>query len=117
MLPAGMRVMSAWGFDYVTGGAWHKRTVNGKTAFGTGYVLRSACEPFLIGRRGRKRPTSRSERNLIEGLAREHSRKPEEAYRLAERLLPDARRVELFSRTVRPGWDHWGDQSGTWRVD
>jgi N6-adenosine-specific RNA methylase IME4 len=103
--------LKAWGFRYVTGGAWHKKTVHGKTAFGTGYRLRSACEPFLIGTIGRP-ATTRSERNLIEGLAREHSRKPEEAYRFCERWYPGARRVELFSRTSRPGWDTWGNEAG-----
>ena len=33
-------VIKAWGFRYVSGGVWHKRTVNGKTGFGTGYRVR-----------------------------------------------------------------------------
>jgi N6-adenosine-specific RNA methylase IME4 len=104
-------VMHAWGFRYVTGGAWHKKTRHGKTAFGPGYRARSSCEPFLLGIRGRP-VNSRSERNLIEGLARAHSQKPEEAYAWCERYLPGARRAELFSRTARPGWDTWGDEAG-----
>lgn len=103
--------LKAWGFRYVTGGAWHKKTRHGKTAFGTGYRLRSACEPFLVGIIGRPE-TTRRERNLIEGLAREHSRKPEEAYTFCERWYPGARRAELFSRTSRPGWDTWGFEAG-----
>lgn len=44
---------------------------------------------------------------------REHSRKPEEAYTWCEQYLPGAlRRVELFSRTSRPGWDTWGLEAG-----
>lgn len=104
-------VMRRWGFRYATGGAWAKRTKRGKTAFGTGYRLRSACEPFLIGVCGEPR-TARDVRNLIEGEAREHSRKPEAAYRAAEALLPGARRLELFSRASRPGWETWGDEAG-----
>lgn len=103
-------VMAAWRFRYVTGGAWHKRTRRGKTAFGPGYRVRSACEPFFLGVIGNP-ATSRRERNLIEGLAREHSRKPEEAYAWCERYLPGVRRLELFSRTPRPGWDCWGDEA------
>lgn len=103
--------MKAWGFRYVTGGAWHKRTVNGRTAFGTGYRVRSACEPFLLGVIGKPK-NSRAERNLIEGLAREHSRKPEEAFAWCERYLPAAQRAELFSRCTRPGWDTWGYEAG-----
>lgn len=105
------RCLHRWGFRFVTGGAWHKKTVHGKTAFGTGYRLRSSCEPFLLGIVGNP-ATSRSERNLIEGLRREHSRKPEEFYAFCERYMPGARRVELFSRTSRPGWDTWGYEAG-----
>ena len=104
-------VVKAWGFRYVTGGAWHKRTKHGKTAFGTGYRARSSCEPFLLCVMGEP-DTSRAERNLIEGEAREHSRKPENAYAWCERYLPGARRLELFSRTSREGWDTWGYEAG-----
>lgn len=104
-------VIKAWGFRYVTGGAWHKKTVHGRTAFGTGYRARSACEPFLLAVSGNP-DTSRAERNLIEGLAREHSRKPEAAYAWCERYLPGARRLDLFSRETRPGWTAWGHEAG-----
>jgi N6-adenosine-specific RNA methylase IME4 len=116
MLPMQVRVLERWGFSYCTMGAWHKRTINGRTAFGTGYRLRSACEPFLIGTRGRPVST-RGVRNLIEGTVREHSRKPENAYAAAEEMMPAARRVELFSRTSRPRWDTWGDEAGTWQAE
>lgn len=79
MLPEALSVMEAWGFTYKTGGHWVKRTRHGKLAFGTGYVLRCAGEPFLIGTIGRPRAT-RSVRSVIEGQLREHSRKPEEAF-------------------------------------
>lgn len=109
------RVLKAWGARYVTGGAWLKRTPNGKVRFGPGYRFRSATEPFLIGIIG-KPFTTRNERNFIDGLAREHSRKPEEAYALCERWCPGVRRAELFSRTRRPGWDTWGHEDGKWTV-
>ena len=110
MLPDALEVMEAWGFSYVTGGAWHKRTKRGKSAFGTGYVLRSAAEPFLIGRIGRPDYGSKSERNVIFANAREHSRKPDRAYALLERLCLRTFKLDLFSCQQRPGWDAWGDQ-------
>jgi len=110
MLPQALETMVAWGFIFKSGGVWHKRTSNGKTAFGTGYRVRSACEPFLLGFVGSPR-NSRAERNLIEGAVREHSRKPESAYAWAERYLPDVRRCELFARQKRAGWESWGDQN------
>jgi N6-adenosine-specific RNA methylase IME4 len=111
MLPHAIAVMAAWGFEFKTAGTWLKTTVHGKIAFGTGYVLRSSNEPFLIGTRGKPK-TSKSVRSGFTGLAREHSRKPEEAYRAAELLMPSARRLELYSRTNRPGWDHFGNEAG-----
>lgn len=107
MLPHAIETLDAWGFNFKTAGHWVKRTKNGHLAFGTGYVVRSAGEPFLIGTIG-KPTTSRSCRSVIEGLAREHSRKPEEGFEWAQRLMPQARRVELFSRQARAGWDSWG---------
>lgn len=109
MLPEGLSTLASWGFEFVTAGHWHKRTVHGKTAFGTGYVLRCAGEPFLIGRRGKPK-TERNVRSIVEGPIREHSRKPDEGYQAAERLLPKARRADLFSRERREGWDSWGDE-------
>jgi N6-adenosine-specific RNA methylase IME4 len=111
MLNQALAVMDAWGFRYVTGGAWAKRTVNDKAAFGTGYVLRSSCEPFLIGKRGQPK-TSKSVRNIVTAQALGHSRKPDAAYASAERLVPGARRADLFSRQTRPGWESWGDETG-----
>jgi N6-adenosine-specific RNA methylase IME4 len=111
MLPQAIDVLTAWGFEFKTAGTWIKTTVHGKVAFGTGYILRSSNEPFLIGTRG-KPVTSRSVRSGFMGLAREHSRKPEEAYVNAEKLMPKARRLELFSRTNRLGWDYFGDEVG-----
>jgi N6-adenosine-specific RNA methylase IME4 len=108
MLPQALEVMNGWGFTFKTAGHWVKRNPNsGKLAFGTGYVLRCAGEPFLIGTRGKPK-TSRSVRSVIEGPRREHSRKPDEAFLAAEQLVPGARRLELFSRQTRPGWDNWG---------
>ncbi|WP_457663675.1 MT-A70 family methyltransferase [Sinorhizobium medicae] len=111
MLPQAIEVMKAQGFEYKTAGTWLKTTVHGKVAFGTGYILRSSSEPFLIGTRGKPK-TSKSVRSGFTGLAREHSRKPEEAYKAAEKLMPGARRLELYSRTDRPGWDSFGDEAG-----
>lgn len=117
-----LEVMDAWGFEYVTGGSWTKRTPKGKVCFGTGYVLRSATEPFLVGKIGSPRPASRSERNLIlapedipnaiEAVRREHSRKPPQMREMIERLVPSAFCCELFAREEWPGHDVWGNEVG-----
>lgn len=110
MLPQALAVIEAWGFEYKTAGHWVKTTVNGKLNFGTGYILRGAGEPFLIGTRGAPKTTS-STRSVIMGQIREHSRKPEEAFAEAEKLMPEARRIEVFSRQRRAGWSNWGHES------
>ncbi len=108
-----------WGFDIKTGGAWAKRTPSGKLRWGPGYILRSVCEPFLICTAGTGSDHgfgNGKTTNLIEtiedavldGVAREHSRKPEEAYQLVEALTPNAYRADVFSRQQRPGWDSFG---------
>lgn len=108
MLPQALEVMTAWGFRYVAGGAWAKQSQTGdKWAFGPGYRLRIACEPFLLGVIGRPPILSRSERNLIVAPTREHSRKPEEQYRKIE-AMGEPPYAELFARSRRPGWDSWG---------
>lgn len=111
MLPRQIEIGTRWGFTYVTSGVWCKRTRHDKIAFGTGYVLRNAHEPFLIFKRGEPK-TARDVRSVVEGQVREHSRKPDEAFTAAERLMPNARRVELFSRESRSGWDVWGNETG-----
>ena len=94
---------------------------------GTGYVLRSAAELFLIGALGAPRIKNRSTRNLlltgewpqrpedidsiiVDSLRREHSRKPDEMIPLIENLF-DGPYLELFVRTQRPGWPTWGNQT------
>jgi len=130
MLPLALEVMSAWGFEYKTGGHWHKMTKHGKQHFGTGFIVRGASEPFLIGTIGAPK-TSRSCRNAIAAppplladepaarmeaaalvdMVREHSRKPDAFYEWCEKLMPGAARLEMFARQRRPGWDAWGDET------
>jgi len=111
-LDSAMRIMKRWGAVYKTGGAWHKKTRHGKTAFGTGYILRSSCEPFLVGTFGSPKSGSKSIRNLIEAPTREHSRKPDQMRRSAEKLTPSAFRCELFAREPWAGNDVWGLETG-----
>lgn len=110
-LTAALDVMRRWGFAYKTGGAWVKRTPTGKAAFGTGYLLRSATEPFLVGTIGAPKIDSRSERNLIDATRREHSRKPADMRAMCERLMPSSWRCELFAREAWAGADVWGHEA------
>lgn len=110
LLREAFQIMDAWGFTYKTAGHWVKTTKHGKLGFGTGYILRCAGEPFLIGTRGAPK-TAKNVRSVVMGRIREHSRKPEEAFLEAEKLMPDAKRIEVFSRQRRPGWSNWGNEA------
>lgn len=110
LLPEALETMTAWGFTYKTGAAWHKMTKNGKTAFGTGFIFRSAAELLLVGTCGHPKTLNRSTRNVLQGVVREHSRKPDEQYALIESLCA-GERIELFARQTVSGWDCWGNET------
>lgn len=105
-----MEVMAAWGFEFKSSGHWAKYTKHGKHAFGTGYLLRGAGEPFLLGVRGKPK-FGRSQRSVIHAKMGRHSEKPAEAFDAACRVFPSAeQRIELFSRQEREGWDVFGNE-------
>ncbi|MEW9304736.1 MT-A70 family methyltransferase [Labrys neptuniae] len=122
-----MEIMRVWGFAYKTGGAWHKKTRHGKSGFGTGFILRSATEPYLVGTIGNPRIVSKSVRNVIETVEyvddiedfpsvieatlREYSRKPAEMRDMLERLCPWARKVDVFAREPWAGQTVWGKEA------
>ena len=78
---------------------------------GTGYYTRKGCELLLLAKRGdglHMRDHSVSE--VLMAPRREHSRKPDEAKHAPERVFGPVRRIELFARERRPGWQVWGDE-------
>ena len=105
-----LEAMQCWGFRFKSAGTWAKQSKAGNSwAFGTGYILRSTAEFFLIGTVGSPKSAVRNVRNLIVAPVREHSRKPDEMYTMLESMFPTARKCELFARTRRRGWSAWGD--------
>jgi N6-adenosine-specific RNA methylase IME4 len=112
MFPQALETMAAWGFTYKTHGHWVKTNkTNTGLAFGTGYLLRDCGEPYIIATRGNPKVHSRSVRSVIMAPRREHSRKPDEAYRDAELLAGPVRKLDMFSRQSRPGWSSWGAET------
>ena len=49
--------------------------------------------------------------SVIHAPTREHSRKPDEAYELIERMYPELPKIELFARGRREGWTAWGNEA------
>lgn len=114
LLPEGLEVMQAWGFEYKTNIIWEKIRKDGMPdGRGVGFYFRNVTEILLFGIRGDKNRTldpGRSQVNLIRSIKREHSRKPDEFVNLIERCS-SAPFLELFARGDRAGWDMWGDQA------
>ena len=124
LLPEGLEVMKAWGFNYKSNLIWHKiRKDGGSDGRGVGFYFRNVTEILLFGTRGknaRTEPPGRSQVNMIQTRKREHSRKPDEQYELIERCSPGDY-LELFARGERPGWAVWGNQADetyapTWKT-
>src|SRR5256885_12884747 len=54
LLPEGLKVMQAWGFQYKTNMVWHKlRKDGGSDGRGVGFYVRNVTEPILFGVRGK----------------------------------------------------------------
>jgi N6-adenosine-specific RNA methylase IME4 len=114
LLPDGLRVLAEWGFTYKANIVWHKvRKDGGPDGRGVGFYFRNVTELILFGTRGQNARTLAPGRRQVNYLAtrkREHSRKPDEQYRLIETCSPGPY-LELFGRGIRPGWSTWGDQA------
>lgn len=114
LLPEGMQVLRAWGFEYKTNLVWHKvRKDGGSDGRGVGFYFRNVTELVLFGVRGKSARTlapGRRQVNLLATQKREHSRKPDEFYEIVEDCSPGPY-LEMFARGTRPGWTAWGDQS------
>lgn len=100
----GFDLMEAWGFRYLAPITWVK-----PSGMGNWFVHRT--QTLLMGYRdkcqfnaARYRPT------VLDGCSPvRHSQKPSSSYDLIE-SVSDEPRVELFARSVRPGWDAWGNE-------
>jgi N6-adenosine-specific RNA methylase IME4 len=108
-LQESFQALAAWGFAYKTNAVWVKDKI------GLGHFIRGQHEILLIATRGdmpcplpANRPPS-----VISAPRREHSRKPDEAYELIERMYPELPKIELFARYARTGWDVWGNEAPT----
>jgi len=112
LLPQAFKLIEAWGFTYKTiAFYWVKTNQNGTFFTGLGHWTRANPEQCLLATRGHPKRLARNVHKLIVSPRREHSRKPDEAYGLIERLVPGPY-LELFARQSRTGWDSKGDEAG-----
>jgi N6-adenosine-specific RNA methylase IME4 len=120
----GLDVLKAWGFTYKTNLVWYKvRKDGGPDRRGVGFYFRNVTELVLFGVRGSCRTLApgRRQENIMISRKREHSRKPDELYRIIEQCSPGPY-LELFARQqpdherlAYPGrakWTLWGNEIG-----
>ncbi|MCY4335029.1 MAG: MT-A70 family methyltransferase [Litoreibacter sp.] len=114
LLPDGLRVLDAWGFQYKSNIIWHKvRKDGGSDGRGVGFYFRNVTEILLFGVRGKNARTlqpGRTQVNLFATRKREHSRKPNEQYDIIESCSWGPY-LELFGRGKRENWTVWGNQA------
>jgi N6-adenosine-specific RNA methylase IME4 len=117
-LDVAIRCIAAWGLAY-RGMAfvWVKTSRRGIPIRAQGVrpsITKPTTEFVLAASRvatGRPMPLASARVcQVVLAPRRAHSEKPPEVMARIEELYPDARRIELFARIRRDGWDAWGDE-------
>ena len=100
-------IIEAWGFDYKASFVWDKVQHN------VGHYNSVRHELLLICTRGSCKPDVPKLINSVQSIerSRTHSEKPVEFYQIIEGLYDHGRKIELFARTQRNGWDSDGNKS------
>jgi len=131
--------LEAWGFDYKNLYPWIKISEKGKLQIGTGHWGRNCHEFLMIGTKGKAPAFSTlgitdQPSLIVAPRTKKHSEKPQIAQDFFERvavelenhlnknssplidLIPSeefkskVKRIELFAREYRLGWDTWGNE-------
>jgi len=119
LLPEGIQILRAWGFEYKTNLIWHKiRKDGGPDGRGVGFYFRNVTEIVLFGVRGKNARTLAPGRRQVNYMAtqkREHSRKPDELDKII-RECSTGPYLEMFARGTKPGWTAWGNQAEEYNI-
>jgi len=75
-----------------------------------GYWLRMQCEFCLLAVKGSPKWSNTHVTDIIREERREHSRKPEEFYKIVNDICV-GKKLDYFSREARPGWSNYGNDS------
>ena len=106
MLPDSFKVLDAWGFQYKTCITWQKLRCKGM-----GYWFRGHTEHLLLGVRGAVKAFRSLQPNIVSLPVHKHSEKPLFFIELIESVTQDSpRKLEMFGRRKREGWDIVGNQ-------
>jgi N6-adenosine-specific RNA methylase IME4 len=100
-------IIRAWGFQYKASFVWDKVRHN------MGFYNSVRHELLLIATKGSCKPDIPKLVDSVQSIERsaKHSEKPQEFYAIIEAMYDHGRKLELFSRSAREGWDSEGDES------
>lgn len=93
----------------------HARMIWDKvTGIPAAFTVRYRHEYLLYMYKGKLTPVAKDERGKVHTVFRErvtkHSKKPDIAYEIIERLYPDLKKLEMYARETRDGWDSFGNE-------
>ena len=93
----------------------HARMIwNKVTGIPAAFTIRYGHEYLLFMYKGKLLPVATEERGKIHSVftekVKKHSQKPQIAYEIIERLYPFCKKLELYARSERDGWDCWGNE-------
>jgi N6-adenosine-specific RNA methylase IME4 len=97
------QIFAAWGFTFKSTFVWTKPRL------GTGHYWRNSHEILLLAIRGGLTARQKNLRSWHEAPRAAHSEKPQEIRDRIEQLSPGPY-LELFGRSVVPGWTVFGNQ-------
>lgn len=93
----------------------HARMIwNKVTGIPAAFTVRYGHEYLLYMYKGKLIPVAKEERGKIHTVFTEkvhrHSQKPEISYEIIERLYPNLKKLEMYARRQRDGWDAFGNE-------
>ena len=98
-------IIRAWGFEFKAEFIWDKKR------HVMGHYNSVRHEKLLICTRGSCKPDIPRLINSVQSIERTtHSKKPEEFYGIIEAMYDHGRKLELFARKPRLGWDSDGNE-------
>jgi N6-adenosine-specific RNA methylase IME4 len=103
-LPDAFEVLKAWNVKYQCLLVWLKNV--GITPFSFMY----STELILFGTIGHLSLIKKGVRLDFKAKVREHSRKPDEFYKIVRQVSPEPR-IDIFSREKREGYDSYGHET------
>lgn len=93
----------------------HARMIwNKVTGIPAAFTVRYGHEYLLYMYKGKFTPVDTAARGKVhtvfEERVKRHSQKPEISYQIIQQLYPNQRKLEMYARTERNGFDCWGNE-------